>query len=223
MDNLITSSILVLVLLITTSEALQCLSCDNVVEARDCQRLATCGSHEICYVQRKIGTNLKQYYVLGCIDRNVCLGQQASMFAMGKRDTSNSLSLQVESRAIQSRDKNTRDSNGDMNLCTQCCDSGDECNKDLCGSPPSTNLRCLSCLDKEDPKDCESVTECGRDQFCYVHKGLNPNTATYSIRYDLGCMGKLQCTALKNAFSSSCVVCCDHTDLCNYAACDNWN
>ncbi|XP_060608429.1 MAM domain-containing glycosylphosphatidylinositol anchor protein 2-like isoform X3 [Ruditapes philippinarum] len=36
-------------------------------------------------------------------------------------------------------------------------------------------------------------------------------------------MGSLQCRALKNAFQSSCVACCNDTDLCNYDACDHWS
>ncbi|XP_045185209.2 uncharacterized protein LOC123543185 [Mercenaria mercenaria] len=221
MAHFIRFGFLVLALHLTATEAIQCLSCDSVVEARDCRRLVTCGSHEICYVRRLIATNLKQYYKLGCTDKNVCIQEQKQMFAIGKRDT-NKYSSPAESGAIQSHDRKARDTNGDMTLCLQCCESADGCNKDLCGSPPTTNRRCLTCDDVLSPKDCERLQECSRDEFCYVHKGINQNIATFEIRHDLGCMGERQCNALKLAYPQACVVCCNQTDLCNYAACDKW-
>ncbi|XP_060583863.1 uncharacterized protein LOC132740025 [Ruditapes philippinarum] len=85
----------------------------------------------------------------------------------------------------------TRASNGDFHICTQCCDKADGCNKDLCTSHPGTNLRCLSCAAVHDPKDCQQIRECGKDEFCYVHKGISSHSITYNILYDFGCMGTL--------------------------------
>lgn len=189
-----------------------CFSCDNVADAKDCETITTCGPHESCYTQRFLGTNLQQYYKLGCIGKQVCENQQATFQAIGKRD------LVINSaRSIRSSDDD-----GSMVLCMHCCNETDFCNNRLCGSSPSTNRHCLKCDDVLNPSDCNHVEECRQDENCFAHEAPK-RTGNHEMRYDLACLPKRQCDAFERAYLQiGCIKCCNHTDYCNYVSCNGW-
>jgi len=196
-----------------------CYSCDKIAKAQDCDRIVQCTANEMCYSQRLLGSNVKEFYKLGCTDRDLCQKQSFSLFGGGmfagkKREVPHAI---ASAHALSSRQ-----AQDEMLLCYQCCD-GDECNNNLCGAKQdSTGLtRCFECDKVDDPTSCDRIVECGEYNFCYVHYG--PIHTNFQYRYDMGCMPDAQCNAMAMAYQNTgCMKCCTGEDYCNFDACANF-
>ncbi|KAL4216757.1 hypothetical protein ACF0H5_024480 [Mactra antiquata] len=198
-----------LVLLMTTvfsiSEALRCLSCDHVNNPQECNHIVTCPSYQECVTEQKVSASGIQYFRLGCEDKVNC-GMGGST-AIGKK------------RGLLAN-ITRRDLNDELIACRHCCNSVDGCNANLCTTRRSHDLHCLRCTDAIKADHCEEVEVCSSYQSCYVTHPYNFNIG--ERRIEMGCMGQMQCEAMKNAFVQSCSICCNNADYCNYNACDNF-
>ncbi|XP_053387372.1 protein jagged-2-like isoform X2 [Mercenaria mercenaria] len=116
----------------STTSALQCLSCQNVPDKRDCHNLLTCGAHQECYTNRVIDGSRRNLYNLGCVDQYAC--SQLSQSGLGRREMRSAYSDLTFSNSDHKRSVIT--------TCFQCCNSSDGCNLNTCGialSPCAAN------------------------------------------------------------------------------------
>ncbi|XP_052786048.1 uncharacterized protein LOC128221481 [Mya arenaria] len=97
-----------------------CYQCDDVPTTKDCDQVVICGEHEKCATRLLFDSNYREYYKLGCIDANVCLGTQGSMLELtsspgviGKR------SLPLTS-GRDFRNRKSRATAEDTVLCLEC-------------------------------------------------------------------------------------------------------
>ncbi|XP_053388006.1 neurogenic locus notch homolog protein 1-like [Mercenaria mercenaria] len=122
----------IMLLFFSTTSALQCLSCQNVPDKRDCHNLMTCGSHQECYTNRVIDGSRRNLYNLGCVDQYAC--SQLSQSGLGRRE--------IRSTYPDFTFSNSDHKRSVITTCFQCCNNSDGCNLNTCGialSPCATN------------------------------------------------------------------------------------
>ncbi|XP_063448145.1 uncharacterized protein LOC134727692 [Mytilus trossulus] len=185
-----------------------CLSCNKVVQPRDCNHVTACGEHEKCYVQREITESGIAWYSVGCSDAQRC----AVPIGIGKRQSNekdksyslNSMNSSSDANNI-SEDSVSEDS---VIVCTSCCTDGHLCNRKGCGSPerlPIEGIVCYNCDQQATPDMCDDITLCGPDKNCYLEKIQIGRDHLFSTK----CIQKSTCKS-----SSSTARCCG-TELCN--------
>ncbi|CAC5362917.1 unnamed protein product [Mytilus coruscus] len=80
-------------------------------------------------------------------------------------------------------------------------------------------IRCLQCNSLTQPLDCTHVSECGRNEECYLEKYV---TSDGIMLYDVGCTASQLCSTSNKPFgkrasigTNICSVCCNDKDVCN--------
>ncbi|OWF47849.1 uncharacterized protein LOC110453858 [Mizuhopecten yessoensis] len=91
----------------------RCLACDDVIDPRMCTRDIQCDADQMCYAEEIYNVNKEKRYRLGCAPKLSCGYFGAPQ--IGRRHVTGS----SHSRATTS-------------YCGQCCDTGKNCNRDLC-------------------------------------------------------------------------------------------
>ncbi|XP_060073448.1 uncharacterized protein LOC132553236 [Ylistrum balloti] len=91
----------------------RCLACDDVIDPVMCTRDIQCDGDQMCYTEEIYNVNKEKRYRLGCAPKSSC----------GYLNT-----LQVGRRYVTSKSQ----SRATSSYCGQCCDTGRNCNRDLC-------------------------------------------------------------------------------------------
>ncbi|CAC5404891.1 BCAN [Mytilus coruscus] len=180
-----------------------CLSCNKVVQPRDCNHVTACGEHEKCYVQREITDSGIAWYSVGCLD-----GQHCDVpIGIGKRQNNDKDRAYSVNTMNSSSDEDTF-SEDSVILCTSCCSDGDLCNRKGCGSTerlPAEGILCYNCHQQAAPDMCDDITLCGPDKNCYLEQIQIGSDYLFSTK----CIHKSACPS-----SSNTARCCG-TELCN--------
>ncbi|XP_033725824.1 uncharacterized protein LOC117315646 [Pecten maximus] len=132
----------------------RCLACDDVIDPQMCTRDIQCDDDQMCYAEEIYNANKEKRYRLGCAAKTSC--GYLGVPQIGRRH----VMTKSQSRATSS-------------YCGQCCDTGHNCNRDLCRKdsigydllipPPLQNCfdydssRCSSLLGS-DPTVCNDRT-----------------------------------------------------------------
>ncbi|VDI80717.1 Hypothetical predicted protein, partial [Mytilus galloprovincialis] len=166
-----------------------CLSCNKVVQPRDCNHVTACGEHEKCYVQREITDSGIAWYSVGCSDAQGRFTSFEQRLRLLKIDILGGQRCAVPI-GIGKRQ------------------NGDLCNRKGCGSPerlPIEGILCYDCQQQAAPDMCDDITLCGPDKNCYLEQIQIGSDHLFSTK----CIQKSTCTS-----SSSTARCCG-TELCN--------
>ncbi|CAG2237728.1 unnamed protein product [Mytilus edulis] len=176
-----------------------CLSCNNLAEGELCTGNEVCKNDEVCFIQ-KYSTNGNEYrYDVGCAYPELCQ-KDLSVHILGRRSDHSHV------------------------LCHECCNNTDVCNAHLsCNAKISVSMqKCLSCSEIDDPKMCNNVTTCAKDEICYLHKYT---THTNQQLFDVGCKHSALCTqgysnilARRSSVGvhQECESCCSGAGFCNH-------
>lgn len=91
----------------------RCLACDDVIDPHMCTRDILCDDDQICYTEEIYNANKEKRYRLGCAEKTSCGYVVAPQ--VGRRH----VLTQSDSRVTSS-------------YCGQCCDTAQNCNRELC-------------------------------------------------------------------------------------------
>ncbi|XP_045199492.2 uncharacterized protein LOC123553861 [Mercenaria mercenaria] len=151
---------------------LRCRSCSRARDLLDCNHLAFCDATlEDCYMEQIFTDQHTVEYNGGCRSKSLCAQTSAST-SVGKK----------------------RASVG----CSSCCNSGDDCNKRLCGikDPSIQSSECYKCdhrtseqSEVRDPAKCITLGYCQQNEVCYVTQ----SDIMGSDIFFYGCQSKLRC------------------------------
>ncbi|XP_060552110.1 A disintegrin and metalloproteinase with thrombospondin motifs adt-1-like [Ruditapes philippinarum] len=96
---------------ISWSQSLECFSCTDAVNTRECKSVEKCEEGQVCFKKREYKSQVQ--YDMGCIDKESC-GRSAT-----RKNGSEIAKMSVDK----------------SNFCYECC-SKDKCNDNLCTYPP---------------------------------------------------------------------------------------
>ncbi|XP_053374082.1 uncharacterized protein LOC123544285 [Mercenaria mercenaria] len=180
--------------LLNRCDAIRCFECQHVPFPRDCTKVIECGVDQYCFTEQLVTTGGNVVFNTGCLNNTRCSPSGTSL--IGKRSKSPS----------------------DIKTCMECCKS-DFCNKIGCGTReiPLTQRGpyCFNCDAAVDPKACNDVTICGKNELCMLYSPLQYDGFPQTI-YKGQCVTQQVCDVVSKALSSRmCAPICCKTDLCN--------
>ncbi|XP_045199495.2 uncharacterized protein LOC123553862 isoform X2 [Mercenaria mercenaria] len=154
---------------------LRCRSCTRASDLSDCNHLAACDATlEDCYLEQIFTDQHTVEFNGGCRSKNLC-AQTSTSNSVGKK------------RATVG--------------CSSCCNSGDDCNKRLCGikDPAIQSSECYMCdhrsseqSEVRDPAKCVTLGYCQANEVCYATQS---DFGGHDEFY-YGCRSKLICQIL---------------------------
>ncbi|XP_053387374.1 neurogenic locus notch homolog protein 1-like isoform X2 [Mercenaria mercenaria] len=192
----------ILLLCSSTTSSLQCLSCQNVPDKRDCHSLMLCGAHQECYTNRVIDDSRRNLYNLGCVDQYAC--SQLSQNGLGKRE--------IRSTYPDFTFSNFDHKRSVITTCFQCCNNSDGCNLNTCGialSPCAANPCVHGACSDENNNDFRCTCQTGYiGRLCDFH--ISPCASNPCVHGS--------CTNHRNGYNCTCDSGYTGTN-CNQARC----
>ncbi|XP_033759274.1 uncharacterized protein LOC117341512 [Pecten maximus] len=195
----------VLLLSLSYSAAIRCLSCTDVLQPRYCSGIEHCSEGDACVTESYRNRNGEILYNLGCM-----FTQRCALNALHNRSTE---ILHQDIIGTHVHD-----------VCTECC-HGDLCNAAGCGStgfPQQRGPICFDCPQSRDPANCDVISVCLQGEVCHVEEVLMFD----DVFYKTSCVRKndYECTppSVYNQVAigrranrrGNCFYCCTD-DLCN--------
>ncbi|XP_060559444.1 neurogenic locus Notch protein-like [Ruditapes philippinarum] len=83
----------------------------------------------------------------------------------------------------------------------------------VCVIPKASTLTCLQCNNVPQPRHCNAVTECDKDETCGIEEISNEFGEKL---FNVGCMKRMKCQGANS--TQHCIQCCS-TDVCNHEGC----
>ncbi|XP_076078666.1 uncharacterized protein LOC143048713 [Mytilus galloprovincialis] len=159
-------------IVITTSNALTCLNCPDIIHPRFCQHVRQCPSDEVCGLEKFVDSYGDVRYKLGCFLPAVCDRRK---------------------RLLNLNPPTSGSGTGHTN-CFKCCTS-DMCNTNGCGETDSfqhNSKVCYNCEGSLRGDVCRQISFCNTNEMCYMQEG----TRQGEVFYNSGCIESHICMSI---------------------------